>query len=105
MTTSNFKLIVTQNTDVKGHPQTAEPSQLPAGSNFKVPQGASRIRVLLNNQVLQGNELIDGKKLKLKKSGQKLLIQAGDETLITLDDADNNIALEGDHWLLIHFEN
>lgn len=93
MTTSNIKILVAQNAEAKGPVLTADASQLPTGANFKVPQGANRIRVMLNNQALQGNEVIDGKKLKLKKNGKQLLIQAGDETLITLDDANNNQAV------------
>jgi len=95
---SNFKFLVSRNDGAKTPSVAAEPSQLQAGSVYKVPPGANIITVMLNNQVLQGNEVIDGKRISIRKAGRQWFIQAGDETLITLDNAHEQLTLEGEYW-------
>lgn len=74
---SKFKFLVSRNDGAKTPPVAAEPSQLPSGSVYKVPSGAQRITVMLNNQALQGNEVIDGKRISIRKAGRQWFIQAG----------------------------
>ncbi len=75
------------------------PVQSPEGHKvYKVPPGA-RISVSIDGQVLQGNETLAGKPIKLVRKGRQLQVRTDDEVLLELEsDEATGAALEGSHW-------
>lgn len=70
---------------------------------YKVPPGV-RLSLNLDGKVLQGNEAVNGKPLKIKRTGRQWQLLAGDELLLELETsgtgagAEMGTKLEGSHW-------